>query len=119
MRIGSHSLRRFRIEHLGGGVLPLLAVAAVARPGHGFESRLGDRLLANLADSVRTMSHPRECFFDGPQKSGVRLMQADLQFRFGIGIGLVNEMALRTSGWWYASFGGGLRRRQLLLFLQQ
>ena len=49
---------------LSGGVLLLLALAAVVCPWHGFETHLGDRLLANLANSVRTMPHPRECLFD-------------------------------------------------------
>ena len=45
-----------------GGVLLLFAVAAVARPWHGFETRPRDRLLAHLAHAVGTTSHSHERF---------------------------------------------------------
>jgi hypothetical protein len=74
-------------------VFLVLAVAAVACPWHGFETHLGDRLLANLTNPVRTMSHPCERLLDRSQEATVGLVQLDLKFRFGISIRLVNQIA--------------------------
>jgi hypothetical protein len=43
-------------------------------------------------------------------------VQADLEFRFGIGIRLVNEITLPASCAWNAGLRG-FGRKQLLLFL--
>jgi hypothetical protein len=47
------------------------------------------------------------------------LVQADLQLRFCIGIGLVNHISLQDACCWHPGLGLALGRRQLTAFLQQ
>jgi hypothetical protein len=53
------------------------------------------------------------------RKRWLSAMHADLQFRFGIGIRLVNEIAFKSSGSRNARLRIGLGKQQLPLLLQQ
>src|ERR1700680_472823 len=92
----------------GLSALPLFALFAEARPRHRFETRLRDGMLAGRADAICAAPHTREGLFDGSQKPPVSLMQTDLKFRLGIGIGLVDEITLAASCSWHTGPGGGL-----------
>ncbi len=49
-----------------GGVLAFFAFAAEPRPGHRFQTSPRDRLIADVADSVRAPSDPSQGLLDGP-----------------------------------------------------
>lgn len=80
-----------------GGVLRLLAVAAMARPGHRFEAHLRDGLLARLADSVGPFPHADECLVNRAPEMRFVLTQAHTQFRLDFGIRYVAEIAFHAS----------------------
>jgi hypothetical protein len=74
---------------------------------------------ARFAHSVGALSDPSECLFDRSCKTPVSSVQTDLQLRFRIGIGLVNEIAVQASCGWHPGLIVALGRGQLTLFLQQ
>jgi hypothetical protein len=71
------------------------------RQRYRFEARLRDRFLTDHAYAVRALSHPSERFFDRYEKMTVAFMQMDLKLCFRIGIGLVNNIALRAACRWH------------------
>ncbi len=81
----------------GSGGLSLLTLATEVRPRHRFEARFRDRFLTDHAYAIRALPHPSERFFDGYEESTVAFMQMDLKLSFRIGIGLVNNIALRAA----------------------
>src|SRR2546422_105177 len=58
---------------------PLLAGTAKSRPGHGFQSRLGDGPLAGVAHAEPALPNPSQCLFDGSQQVTVALAEMDLE----------------------------------------
>ena len=74
-------------------MLLLLAVAAVARPRHRFQSGMRDRLLARLTHAECTLPDSSQGFVDRPNEMSIRLMYADLKLRFRIGAGPIHEVA--------------------------
>jgi hypothetical protein len=95
-------------------VLFLLALAAEARPGHGFQSSFGDRLLAGLTHPECASPDPSQGLFNRPQKMSIGPMHTDLKFRFSVRVGLVNEIAVPPACSWYKSFSAVSRSRQLV-----
>ncbi len=75
-------------------MLSLFTLAAVARPGHGFQPDFRDRLLARLTHPECASPDPSQGVFDGLQETSIGLMQANLKLRFSVRVGLVNEIAL-------------------------
>jgi hypothetical protein len=74
----------------------LLTIPAQARPGNGFEAGLGDGTSANFTDSKCAPFNTSQCFFNCSQKTDIGLTDLDLELRFGVQIGLVNEIAVRA-----------------------
>src|SRR5260370_33610829 len=74
---------------------------------------------ARFASSVGALLDPNECFFDCSCKTPLSLMQVNLQLRFLVGIGLINEITLPTTCRWHPGSRVSLDRRQLTLLLQQ
>jgi hypothetical protein len=74
---------------------------------------------ARFAHSVGALLDPNKCLFDCSCKPPLSLMQVNLQLRFLVGIGLVNEITLPTTCRWHRRVSLTRGRRQLTLFLQQ
>jgi hypothetical protein len=62
---------------------------------------------------------PSQRLFNHSQETTIGLMQADLKLRFGIGIGLVNEISLEAPSSWQRSHSFRLGGGQLALLGQQ
>jgi hypothetical protein len=86
------------------GTRSLLAFTAVAGPGHGFQSSSRYRLLAHFTHAESALSDSDQGLFDPPQEMSIGLMHTDLKFRFGVGVGLVNEIAVPPACPRYKSF---------------
>ncbi len=63
-------------------VLLLFALTAGARPGHGFQSSFGDRLLAGLTHAEPALSDSNQRLFDRLQETSIGLMHANLELSF-------------------------------------
>jgi hypothetical protein len=95
-------------------VFALLALAAEARPGHGFQSGSRDRLLAHFTHTECSPPDSSQCLLDRSQEMSIGLMQADLELRFSVGIGLVTEIAVPAARSWYKGLSSAPRGRQLV-----
>ncbi len=93
-------------------MLLLLALAAVACPGHRFQSGFRDRLLAHFAHTECSPPDSSQCFFDRAQEMSIGLVHTDLKLRFRVRVRLVNKIALPAAGRRYrrGRFGGGSRQ---------
>src|SRR5713101_6144705 len=95
-------------------VLALLAFTAVARPGHGFQSGFGDRLLAGLTHAESALCDSNQRLFDRLQETSIGLMHTDLKLRFSVRVGLVNEIAVPAARSRYKGLCLASRSRQLV-----
>src|SRR6266568_4661882 len=103
----SKPLRRFcHVSSVGGLNLAcfqrslLLAVTAKSRPGHGFQSCLGDGPLAGVAHAEPALPNPSQRLFDGSQQVTVALAQMDLESGLDLlsrPVGRVPSMSLRSA----------------------
>ena len=75
-------------------MLLLLAVTAVACPGHGVQPSFGDGVPASFTNSISALLDPTQRLFDRSRQTQIGLMQADLKLCFNIGTGLVHKIAL-------------------------
>src|SRR3989442_15430936 len=105
-------LSRNGFKGLGRLVLSLLTLAAEARPRHSFQSRFGDRLLANLTHAEGAPVDPSQGIFNRSREATVGLVQVDLKLRFGLHCCLVNQVSPwpSRSHHWSQSFGPGGRQ---------
>src|SRR5216684_4840536 len=74
---------------------------------------------ARFAHSVGALLDPNECFFDCSCKTPLSLMQVNVQLRFLVGIGLINEITLPTTCRWHPGLSRAQGGRRPTLFLQQ
>ncbi len=78
---------------LGDSVLEFLALTAKVRPRHCFQTSLRNGLLADLTHPIGTLLDPPQRLFDCPCQTPISSVQVDLKLRFGIGVGLVNQIS--------------------------
>ena len=51
------------------------------------------------------LPHASQCFFDRAQKMGIGVMHAELKLGLGVGVGLVNRIAVLDTRAWYRGLG--------------
>jgi hypothetical protein len=74
-------------------------------------------LLAGLTHAESALPDSDQGLFDPPQEMSIGLMHTDLKFRFSVGVGLVNEIAVPPACSWYKSFSAASSRSRQLVAL--
>ena len=71
-------------------------------------------MLAGLTHAECALPDSGQSFLDRPQEMSIGLMHADLKLGFGVGVGLICEIAGPLTRSWYQGLGSVSPSRQLI-----